>query len=61
VKPLPHASTPTARRRLAAFRFPPAVLKAIRQRAARRGLSQSDYLSRLVAADGGARATPLPR
>jgi len=37
------------------------VLKAIRQRAARRGLSQSDYLSRLVAADGGARATPLPR
>lgn len=50
-----------ARRQLAAFRFPPAVLTEIRRRAARRGLSQSDYLSQLVAADGVARAAAVPR
>lgn len=61
MKTVSSVSNPTPRRQLAAFRFPPAVLTAIRRRAARRGLSQSDYLSRLVAADAGRRVALLPR
>jgi predicted DNA binding CopG/RHH family protein len=49
------------RRKLAAFRFPPGILAAIRARAAARGMSQADYLSELVSCAAPIRGRRLPQ
>lgn len=58
---LPLLNKTAPRRKLAAFRFPPRILEAIRARAAARGMSQADYLSELVVSAAPPRARRVPQ